>query len=411
MSLHTMASTPHSRLLAIFAHPDDEVFCAGGILAQWTASGGEAMVISATRGEAGQIQDGRAATRSTLGDVREQELRDACTHLGVQQVRCLDYRDGTLQDVDQGLLARAVEAHIRAFGPDVVVTFGPDGGYGHPDHVAISDATTRACRQIAETGEHAPQLNYAAFPRRHRLLCHRLARWLLLQRNVRRGGDARYGGSDAFVRALTLLAEEATLLGYADDSVEIRWFPAGVSLVEQGERASSLYLIIAGHAEVIREGAGGPPRTGRRLGPGRFFGEAALARRQPHRVSLVAIESVACLVLSARVATPYDGRGGEARLSGGTTPPGHKEGREPGGLTHIDVAAWLDRKLAALAAHRTQFVLEPATFPSALLAQWLGHEYFVPVALACAECDAGAQTADGVRNQAVRQRVLAAVGA
>lgn len=406
MSLHTLASARHSRLLAIFAHPDDEIFCAGGILARWTASGGEAMVISATRGEAGQIQDGRAATRITLGDVREQELRDACTHLGVQQSICLDYRDGSLQDVDEVILARAVESHIRTFGPDVVVTFGPDGGYGHPDHVAISNATTRACRQIAETGEHAPHLYYAAFPRRHRLLCHELARWLL-----ERQRDTRFGGSEAFIRALALLAEEATLLGYADDGVEVRWFPAGVSLVEQGERASSLFLIIAGHAEIIRESAGGSPRTCRRIGPGQFFGEAALARRQPHSASLVAVESVTCLVLSAHPPTPFDGRGGGARLSGGDTLPGDKEGREPGGPTHIDVAVWLDRKIAALAAHRTQFVLEPATFPSTLLAQWLGSEYFVSVALASADCDTGAHASDGTRNQAVRQRVMVSVPA
>lgn len=66
------------RLLAVFAHPDDEVFCAGGTLARWAAEGGETMVFSATRGEAGQIQDGQAATRRTLGEVRERELRTAC---------------------------------------------------------------------------------------------------------------------------------------------------------------------------------------------------------------------------------------------------------------------------------------------------------------------------------------------
>lgn len=404
----TTASGRYPRLLGIFAHPDDEVFCAGGLLAQWAAAGGETMVISATRGEAGQIQDGRAATRRTLGAVREQELHDACARLGVEQSICLDYRDGSLQDVDEVILARAVASHIRTFGPDVVVTFGPDGGYGHPDHAAISAATTRACRQIAETGEHGPHLYYAAFPRRHHLLCHDLARWLR-----ERQRDTHFGGSEPFIRALALLAEEATLLGYADDGVEVRWFPAGVSLVEQGERASSLYLIIAGHAEIIQERAGGSPRMCRRIGPGHFFGEAALARRQPHSASLVAVESVTCLVLSARTPTPFDGRGGEARLGGGDTLPGDKEGREPSGLTHIDidVAVWLDHKIAALAAHRTQFVLEPATFPSALLAQWLGREYFVPVAIASADCGTGAHASDGMRNQAEGQWMIASVPA
>ena len=58
------------RLLCVLAHPDDEVFCAGGTLAQAAALGIETMVVSATRGEAGQIQDARIATRRTLGQVR-----------------------------------------------------------------------------------------------------------------------------------------------------------------------------------------------------------------------------------------------------------------------------------------------------------------------------------------------------
>jgi len=58
------------RLLGVFAHPDDEVFCVGGTLAQWAEAGCETMIISATRGEAGQIQDAKAASRGTLGAVR-----------------------------------------------------------------------------------------------------------------------------------------------------------------------------------------------------------------------------------------------------------------------------------------------------------------------------------------------------
>ena len=88
------------RILGVFAHPDDEVFVAGGTLAKYAASGAEAMVLSATRGQAGQIRDAHAATRHTLGSVREQELRRACAILGVQQVVCLDYADGGLREAD-----------------------------------------------------------------------------------------------------------------------------------------------------------------------------------------------------------------------------------------------------------------------------------------------------------------------
>src|SRR5829696_6592761 len=133
------------RLLAVFAHPDDETFCAGGTLAKYVAAGWEVMVVSATRGQAGQIRDPQAATRRTLGQVREREFYAACEQLGVRSARMLDYMDGTLQEVDPDELTSTVVKIIRAFRPDVVITFGPDGAYGHPDHIVIGEATTIAC--------------------------------------------------------------------------------------------------------------------------------------------------------------------------------------------------------------------------------------------------------------------------
>src|SRR5918995_3093742 len=76
------------RLLGLYAHPDDETFCTGGTFARYAARGAEIMVVSATRGEAGQIRDAGIATRRTIGQVREQELRLACTRLGVQAGWC-----------------------------------------------------------------------------------------------------------------------------------------------------------------------------------------------------------------------------------------------------------------------------------------------------------------------------------
>src|SRR5215467_3932274 len=92
----TMTNQRTLRLLGVYAHPDDETFCAGGTLAKYVAAGAEAMVVSMTQGEAGQIRDAQAATRRTLGQVRAEELRRACQELGVQHVRCLTYGDGTL---------------------------------------------------------------------------------------------------------------------------------------------------------------------------------------------------------------------------------------------------------------------------------------------------------------------------
>jgi len=130
------------RLLGVFAHPDDETFCAGGTFARYAGQGAEIMVVSATRGQAGQIRDAAAGNRRTIAAVREAELRLACERLGVTRVRCLDHVDGTLADAGFPALVEEVTEVIREFRPDTVITFGPDGGYGHPDHVTISAATT-----------------------------------------------------------------------------------------------------------------------------------------------------------------------------------------------------------------------------------------------------------------------------
>jgi LmbE family N-acetylglucosaminyl deacetylase len=371
MYLHSITTERPSRLLCVIAHPDDEVFCAGETLARWVAAGGEAMVFSATRGEAGQIQDAHAATRQTLGAVREQELRDACALLGVQRVECLDYGDGRLSEVGELRLAREVAARIRDFAPDVVITFGHDGGYGHPDHIAISRATTLACQLIARGGGREPRLYYSVFPPQHRLICHAMAHWLT---EIERG--ARFQGSPAFVRALALLADEATTLQYAEDSVTTEWFPAGFAIVEQGETSGKLYLIVSGQAEVIREGEGGGPHTVQTLGPGHFFGERALARHQPQEASVVATEIVTCLVFAAQAPTAFDGRGADARLGGALASGGRR-----GESERAHLAEHLQRKIAALAAHHSQFALEATMFPASVFHAVLGDEYFEHVAL------------------------------
>src|SRR6185503_4486843 len=96
------------RVVGVFAHPDDEVFCAGGTIATWAAEGASIAVVCATRGEAGQIRDATTAVRRTLGRVREGELRQACSHLGVSEVTMLDYGDGALGAVDADALAEHV---------------------------------------------------------------------------------------------------------------------------------------------------------------------------------------------------------------------------------------------------------------------------------------------------------------
>lgn len=373
MNPHITSADRLPRLLCVIAHPDDEVFIAGGTLARWAAEGCETMVLSATRGEAGQIYDGSAATRATLGAVRERELRASCARLGVRRVECLGYPDGGLERVDEEVLTRDVAERIEEVQPDVVLTFGPDGATGHPDHIAISAATTRACQQIAREGGRAPRLSYAAFPQWRALLCRQMAGWLVQRPD--------FIGSDSFTRAMTLLANEAVGLGYASDTVETRWFSPGMAIVEQGERATGLYLLISGRARVIEERADGTRRLVRRVGRGQFFGAESLAAGESHRASLVATSSVTCLMLTIHASTPFDGRGRDVWPQAGvaTAEPTSDERLER--LTHANVSTWLGAKIAALAAHRTQFLLEPESLPVEFLAWWLSHEFFRPAAL------------------------------
>jgi LmbE family N-acetylglucosaminyl deacetylase len=371
MSQPQMRDDHPVRLLGVFAHPDDEIFCAGGTLAQWSDAGNETMVVSATRGEAGQIQDAIAATRQTLGAVRERELRAACALLGVARVECLDYRDGMLAEVDQAQLASDVAAIIREYQPDVVVTFGQDGGYGHPDHIAISLATKRACELISRENGWAPQLYYSAFPKHHTLMCESLAQWLVSR-------DTAFRGSTEFVRALALLAEESATMGYADDAVQVQWFPAGFSIVEQGERATSLHLIISGHVKVIAEGGEEMLRVDQTLGPGQFFGAEALFARRAHATSCVATDTVTCLVISRQAPTAFAGRGIDPHLTGMTVLTAADERSQ---LISMNVMASLHRKVRALAAHRTQFAISPEMLAITPLWNAMAFEYFEPTSL------------------------------
>lgn len=365
MNRNRTKSNRPPRLLGVFAHPDDEVFCAGGTLAHWADGGAETMIVSATRGEAGQIQDAHAASRATLGAVREQELRAACARLGVRRAVCLDYPDGALAAVDSATLSADVAAYIREFQPDIVVTFGPDGGSGHPDHIAISLATAQACALVAREDGWAPELYYSVFPRQGGSLCQSLAHWLASH------GDT-FCGSEEFVRALALVADEAALMGYVDDTAQAQWYSAGFAIVEQGERGDCLRLIIAGHVQERAEAADGACTALRTLGPGQFFGAEALAREGRHEASYVALDTVTCLSLSIQAPTAFDARGAGALVSASDMRPQE----ERSGLIRRDITAYLERKAAALAAHRTQFAVGPELLALAPVWRLMSCEYF-----------------------------------
>ncbi len=123
-------------LMAVFAHPDDEAFGTGGTLTRYAAEGCDVYLVTATRGEAGEIAEPDLATPANLPFVREQELRCACQIYGIHPPRFLDYQDGQLAIVNQGQAVGRLVRIIRELKPQVLVTFGPDGIYGHYDHIA-----------------------------------------------------------------------------------------------------------------------------------------------------------------------------------------------------------------------------------------------------------------------------------
>lgn len=177
----TTRDLSHLSVLAAFAHPDDEGFGSGGTLAMLAARGAQVTLVCATNGDVGEISDPALATPANLYQVRQQELRRAMAVTGVADVRFFNYRDSGMAGTDDNnhpdslhqaaagtVVGRLVEI-IRERRPDIVITHDPSGGYGHPDHRAMSRHTTAAYRQdVGEGGildGRAALLYYVCFPR------------------------------------------------------------------------------------------------------------------------------------------------------------------------------------------------------------------------------------------------------
>jgi LmbE family N-acetylglucosaminyl deacetylase len=130
--------------MCVVAHPDDECFAFGGALALAADRGIETYVVCLTDGQAAKNR-GDAANGEALGRMRREEFRASCSILGVGQNELLDYQDGQLEFVDFPSAAERIVQRIRHFRPDVVITFGGDGGpNSHPDHMMVSMLTTAA---------------------------------------------------------------------------------------------------------------------------------------------------------------------------------------------------------------------------------------------------------------------------
>lgn len=140
------------KLLVVFAHPDDESMGMGGTLAKYSAEGVETHLVCATRGERGWFgPKEQHPGLERLGQIRTQELENAVKELGMKGLAFLDYVDGEVDKADYAEIIGKIVAHIRKIQPQVIVTFPPDGNYGHPDHIAIGQFTSAAIVASADS--------------------------------------------------------------------------------------------------------------------------------------------------------------------------------------------------------------------------------------------------------------------
>ncbi len=134
-------------LLAVFAHPDDEAYRPGGTLALLARRGARVCLLTATRGQAGSRGEPPLCSPEELPAVRERELRCACQVLGIEPPRILDYEDGHLSQTNPEEIIAHILKVVDEVRPQVMLSFGPDGLSGHPDHIAIGQCAAEAFRR------------------------------------------------------------------------------------------------------------------------------------------------------------------------------------------------------------------------------------------------------------------------
>jgi LmbE family N-acetylglucosaminyl deacetylase len=170
LTMHgTRQSLKRERIMAVFAHPDDEGQIAG-LMAKYASEGIEVSLVSATRGELGSTNNPSLLEGKTMAQLREKELRCVCKVLGVKDLRFLSYHEGSFHTANSAHVIGKISEIMDGLSPQIVITFGPEGVYGHRDHVAISRWTTSAFhvvrRKSLSHGLPFPsKLYYTAYPR------------------------------------------------------------------------------------------------------------------------------------------------------------------------------------------------------------------------------------------------------
>ncbi|MDP2660247.1 MAG: PIG-L deacetylase family protein [Dehalococcoidia bacterium] len=235
------------RLLAVFAHPDDETLGNGGTLALYARRGVEVHLVCATRGEVGEAPQGLKGF-SSIGEMREDELKTAAAVLGLKAVNLLGYRDSGMPGSADNLHPKAlvaapleevalrIAAHIRRIRPQVMVTFDPIGGYRHPDHIAVHRATVEAFRLAGDAETDIDGLPpYTAQKLYYGIFSRRLLRWVVRISRLL-GRDPRHFGRNQDVD----LAALADVQFPIDASISIR------EVKSLKEQAAAAYVSQAG---------------------------------------------------------------------------------------------------------------------------------------------------------------------
>ena len=193
-------------LLAVLAHPDDETFGIGGTLALYAKRGVDVYLICATRGEAGTVEKQYLEGFGSIAELREAELRCAAKKLGIHEVIFLGYRDFgmpgspdnqnpmALINADISELAQKINGHIQNLKPQVVITFDEIGGYMHPDHICVHQATRKAFYDAVNPGINLQgQFHYQPQKLYYYTISKKVMRWLVRVMPIIGKDPSRYG--------------------------------------------------------------------------------------------------------------------------------------------------------------------------------------------------------------------------
>lgn len=169
-------SESQRRMLIALAHPDDESFGMAGTIARYTQEGSDVYLICSTNGDVGSADEHFMQGHDTMASLRLKELSCAAEVLGLKRLITFGYRDSGMQGsadnehpdclvaapLDE-VVCRVTEL-IRELRPQVVVTFDPYGGYGHPDHIVMHKATLKAFHIAADPEQYPDQIQRGLMP-------------------------------------------------------------------------------------------------------------------------------------------------------------------------------------------------------------------------------------------------------